>query len=734
MVQFITPTDITPGTADAWTDVDVSSHVSGSATGVILQIENADLSLTRNVGWRNNGSSDTRTNSFASSSHTWAVVGIDSNAIFEAYVDDTTDVTIYLHGYYEGDASFFTNGVDKSLGSTGSWTDIDISSDTGGDTSIGAIFEVISSGTIQQYGMRMNGSTDGRVRDLATRSHCSFTVGVDGNEVLEGQINSTSVDFFLLGYIVSDSTFHTNGSSLQTFTESSDNWKDMDALSSGASGGYIEVHDPNSGNSMGWGLRKNGSSVNITPQDRSKNVAIVEADSNRIVEGYGGTSSGQEYYEIGYTSVVTDFSKTLTDSTDLSDTFTLTTTKVTSDSLSISDIHSLSTTKSVSDSLTSSDLSTKSTTTSKTDSLGMSDSEIISVTKVLQDSADAQDSLVRSITSILSDVVSLNDTINRTTTIIKTDTHTLSDSTTPLQTKVLSDTITMSDASPRNVTQVISDVLTNADSLTKTTNTTSNDTLSISDVRELLITISKSDSLTLSDTFSTSKSILKTLTDSTSLSDTVVRSTTYILTDTITVLDNSPRSITQVISDSVTQADSLNRTTTALKQDTLSISDIHEVVVTIIRTDEISLLDSVSNSITFTRTFSDSTSMSDSLLNTITSIRSDTLSLSDSYQGTPVKVTTDTITPVDSIIRYITVTYTDSPQISDVANKKKIVTIDDIVSISDTRSTSAKNTFATTLSDTISLDDPVFVVDTSKDKYEVFATVLDDIKLTTKQT
>jgi hypothetical protein len=131
----LTPVDVSPGATGAWTDVDVSANVPVGATGVILLMVNT-RGFADDIGARKNGSTDDRHDSFTG--HVGAGVGIDANRKFEAYIGTALDI-IYLIGYTMTGVTFFTNGVDKSLGGAGAWTDIDCSAEA--PSAIGLIFE-----------------------------------------------------------------------------------------------------------------------------------------------------------------------------------------------------------------------------------------------------------------------------------------------------------------------------------------------------------------------------------------------------------------------------------------------------------------------------------------------------------------------------------------------------------------------------------------------------------------
>lgn len=300
-VTWITPVEVTPGTASSWQDVDVSSYVSANATGVILHIVYAS---TQDSGWRKNGSTDNRTTSSAAS-HQWCTIGVDASRIFEAYVGSTTDVDIYLVGYFEDESVFFTNAVDKSLTTTSSWQDISIASDTGADTAIGACFEITYSSTFgTNFGMRMNGSS---VPQRGARGyHSGYIIGVDASEILEGYIGSTSLDFFLVGYI-KDTAAVTFYKDSPDWTNNTTTWQDMTALPTGATGAFFEV-DVEGGNSFQYGVRKNGSAEDIMMRTSyAHGFAAVECDASQLIEAKESQINTIQFYLIGYTGVMSRF-------------------------------------------------------------------------------------------------------------------------------------------------------------------------------------------------------------------------------------------------------------------------------------------------------------------------------------------------------------------------------------------------------------------------------------------
>ena len=198
--HYIDPVEVTPATANAWTDVDVSAYIPAGSTGVLLHLENAggaDLAS----GIRKKGSTDSRTQFTKRLAHHWAAIGVDENRVFQAYVGSTVDINIFLTGYTTAGVTFFTNAVDKSLGTVNTWVDIDISADTGSDTATVAIIEVVATAD-RYYGFRKNGSTESILQDPVR--HAWAIVEVDANETLEGQVEDVAVDFFLIGYTLNN--------------------------------------------------------------------------------------------------------------------------------------------------------------------------------------------------------------------------------------------------------------------------------------------------------------------------------------------------------------------------------------------------------------------------------------------------------------------------------------------------------------------------------------------------
>ena len=274
----ITPVEVTPATSDAWTDVDVSASVPAGATGAIIHYNRGTGGTGEGIGLRKNGSTDNRTNVIWWA-HGWAMVGLDANRVFEAYLGNATVEDLWLVGYVDSAATFSDNAVDKSLTGTGAWTDIDCSANAPG--AIGLIFEVIGSGATHIFGIRPNGSTDNRQAQVST--HNWVIVGCDAGQIVEGIIDNLNLDFFLVGYITAGATFLTDGVAKSIGSTGAYVDVDCSASAPSATGLFFHVWSSAAGNRQ-YALRKNDSTEDIYTYDDKHRWAMVECDTGQIVE------------------------------------------------------------------------------------------------------------------------------------------------------------------------------------------------------------------------------------------------------------------------------------------------------------------------------------------------------------------------------------------------------------------------------------------------------------------
>ncbi len=301
----ITPAEFVPGGAGSWQDMDVSSVVPSGATGVVLHLENTRSSAPYGyeLGIRKNGSTDDRHIDLWGKTHCWAAIGVDANRVFEAYVESTTYINIYVIGYTKAGVTFKTNADDKSLSTTGSWQDIDCSTEA--PSAIGLIFEVCATSPPYAGGLRKNGSSDdrkgGEYHGFYKHNSFGAIIGCDASQICEGYIGSTTVDFFLVGYITDGATFNTNATDVSLGTTGS--WIDLSALPSGANMGFIEVYNT-VGTVYNYGLRKNGSAEDIYWWSYHHPWGIVECDASQLIEGKIA-NTGTDFFVVGYSIEVT---------------------------------------------------------------------------------------------------------------------------------------------------------------------------------------------------------------------------------------------------------------------------------------------------------------------------------------------------------------------------------------------------------------------------------------------
>ncbi len=193
-------TDISISTTGTWTDIDIG--VNDGAIGAVVELYNTSGAAYYEFGIRKNGSTDEHYDK--AYRHAWAIVGLDSNEVFEGKIANTVS-DFYLQGYIKTNATFNTNATDLSITTTGAYTDLAAlpSGATGG------LIEVQCGTTYRKYALRKNGSSEDLYYYL--RYHGWAFVECDSNRIIEGEINNTSMDFFLTGYT-------TAGTSAQTIS------------------------------------------------------------------------------------------------------------------------------------------------------------------------------------------------------------------------------------------------------------------------------------------------------------------------------------------------------------------------------------------------------------------------------------------------------------------------------------------------------------------------------------
>ncbi len=284
-----TPLEITPGSAGSWEDIDISPHVgidAGSIALAYLQVTNPS-STDHAWGVRKNGSTDDIRNFLEDTGHTWAVIAVDGSDIFEANLDNISDLHIWLMGYATtAEAGNLTNFVDISISVIDTWTDTDISSHTGGDTAILAAVFLRDTGGAVTHGLRENGSTDDRrASPIVGSNYLGAVMACDSNEIFEAWTSATSLEMYLTGWLTSNFTSIVNAIEHSTGTTGSYQETDLSAdIPTGNTGAYWQFTPGGAFQGDLCAIRRNGSSFDEVHGLMDQNFGFVEIDGDRKIE------------------------------------------------------------------------------------------------------------------------------------------------------------------------------------------------------------------------------------------------------------------------------------------------------------------------------------------------------------------------------------------------------------------------------------------------------------------
>jgi hypothetical protein len=212
-----------------WYDIDCATEAP-SAVGLVWEFVGTTAYNDYAYGFRKNGSTDNRTGTTRLHYGFGAIIGCDASQICEGYIANTA-VDFYLLGYITDGAAFNTNATDISLGSTGSWLDL-----TALPATANMGFIEVNSSSIYSYGLRKNGSSEDIYYD-ATR-HPWGIIECDASQVIEGKIENTYVDFFVVGYSTAAAITEKSSSDTGSGAEAS---SPTATLSQADSGGGVEA-------------------------------------------------------------------------------------------------------------------------------------------------------------------------------------------------------------------------------------------------------------------------------------------------------------------------------------------------------------------------------------------------------------------------------------------------------------------------------------------------------------
>ena len=191
--------------AGSWGYIDISGNTIGTdiAIGAIFEVSMPFNGNAYNWGLRCNGSTDDRKlGGTTTDINNHFMIGVDSNEICEGYVQNAA-MEIYLIGYFKLGVVFRVNASNVSLSGTNVYTDLPTISNADG-----IILEVLNNdaGYNRTYALRKNGTSENISRYCAY--HNMAAIEADANGVIEGEINDTDVDFFVIGYFTDTSAIN----------------------------------------------------------------------------------------------------------------------------------------------------------------------------------------------------------------------------------------------------------------------------------------------------------------------------------------------------------------------------------------------------------------------------------------------------------------------------------------------------------------------------------------------
>jgi hypothetical protein len=174
------------GTNWAWVEKDLSAICPGAIAVIFEMVTNAMF-----WGVRPHGSTQDRYQ--AGYGHSWGVIGCDANQHID-YYQSTAGQVLYIIGYITKDAVFPIDVEDISLSTTETYVGIDL---TGKNAEL-AFIDVVCSLANKNYALREAGSGEGIYQHLEGQHNWGI-IGVNDSGFIEGKIQDTVVDFWLVG-------------------------------------------------------------------------------------------------------------------------------------------------------------------------------------------------------------------------------------------------------------------------------------------------------------------------------------------------------------------------------------------------------------------------------------------------------------------------------------------------------------------------------------------------------
>ncbi|WP_422366417.1 hypothetical protein [Pelagibius sp.] len=294
MIVFKDPfVTLSPGAANAWVTIDLSSEVSAAATGVAIRVRNL-VDGDRDWGLRKPGAAVAFVDELDANAATFDFCGLSPAKEIEVWVGDTINIVLDLVAYFETEATFPDEIQGVGLGTRDTYETVSIAGFTGSETATAAF--LFSRPRATDVYARKAGSSDTLQRQKDNLH--AYLVGLDGSQQFEFYRGSSSESLYLRGWLTGGVNFPDNATEVTPAADAI--WTEV-TLPEGSRAGIFWVLD---GAQPGqWGIRKKGSSeAAVFRPSQSVSLALAEADAERKIEVFaslGSTAGRPQIFLIG---------------------------------------------------------------------------------------------------------------------------------------------------------------------------------------------------------------------------------------------------------------------------------------------------------------------------------------------------------------------------------------------------------------------------------------------------
>ncbi len=294
MIVFKDPfVTLSPGAANAWVTIDLSSEVSAAATGVAIRVRNL-VDGDRDWGLRKPGAAVAFADELDANAATFDFCGLSPAKEIEVWVGDTINIVLDLVAYFETEATFPDEIQGVGLGTRETYETVSIAGLTGSETATAAF--LFSRPRATDVYARKAGSTDSLQRQKDNLH--AYLVGLDGSQQFEFYRGSSSESLYLRGWLTGGVNFPDNATEVTPAADAI--WTEV-TLPEGSRAGIFWILDSTQPGQ--WGIRKKGSSeAAVFRPSQSVSLALAEADGDRKIEVFaslGSTAGRPQIFLIG---------------------------------------------------------------------------------------------------------------------------------------------------------------------------------------------------------------------------------------------------------------------------------------------------------------------------------------------------------------------------------------------------------------------------------------------------